>query len=77
MGTLGILHCFTLATKTKDLKSKTFFLILGGGGLFCPIFRNHFFSLELYLGDQLCSKCTKKDFVSYWLMGYRPIKIIS
>ena len=35
------------------------------GGLFCPIFRNHYFSLEVYLGDQLCSKCTKKSFVSY------------
>ena len=23
------------------------------------------FSLELYLGHQLCSKCTKKSFVSY------------
>ena len=36
-----------------------------GGKLFCPIFRNHYFTLELQFGDQLCSKCTNKSFVSY------------
>ena len=65
-GDLGYSTCVTRATKTKDLKLKFFPSSWGGGGgLFCPIFRNHFFSLELYLGDQLCSKCTKKSFVSY------------
>ena len=35
------------------------------------------FRLKLYLGDQLCSKCTKKVLSVTWLMRYRPIKIIS
>ena len=36
------------------------------GEAFLPIFSGIIiFTLELYLGDQLCSKCTKKSFVSY------------
>ena len=35
------------------------------------------FSLELYLGDQLCSKCKKKVLSVTWLTRYRHIKIIS
>ena len=45
-----------------------FSLILGGGGGggFSAQFSGIIiFSLELYLGDQLCSKCAKKSFVSY------------
>ena len=37
-----------------------------GGGSFSAQFSEIIiFSLELYLGDQLCSKCTNKSFVSY------------
>ena len=35
------------------------------GTNFVPISGIIIFSLELYLGDQLYSKCTKKSFVSY------------
>ena len=36
------------------------------GGFFCEIFsRIIIFSMELYYGDQLCSKCMKKSFVRY------------
>ena len=39
-----------------------------GGGSFSGQFSGIIiFSLEVYLGDQLCSKCTKKSFVSYSL----------
>ena len=37
----------------------------GGGGFSAQFSGIIIFSLELYLGDQLCSKCTKKSFVSY------------
>ena len=48
----------------------------GGGGFSAHFSGIIIFSLELYLGDQLCSKCTNKSFVSY-SVRYRPIKIIS
>ena len=32
----------------------------GGGGFSAQLSGTIIFSLELYLGDQLCSKCTKK-----------------
>ena len=38
----------------------------GGGGGFSAKFSGIIiFSMELYYGDQLCSKCIKKSFVSY------------
>ena len=50
----------------------------GGGGGFSAQFSGIIiFSLELYLGDQLCSKCTKKVLSVTRLMRYRPIKIKS
>ena len=36
-----------------------------GGGFSVQFSGIIIFSLELYLGDQLCSKCTKKRFVRY------------
>ena len=77
------------ATKTKvaqnclkwiDLKSKKFPSSWGGGGGggFSAQFSGIIiFSLELYLGDQVCSKCTKKVLSVTRLMRYRPLKIIS
>ena len=49
----------------------------GGGGFSAQFSGIIIFSLELYLGDQLCSKCTKKVLSFTRLMRYRPIKIIS
>ena len=49
----------------------------GGGGISAQFSGIIIFSLELYLGDQLCSKCTKKVLSVTRLMRYRPIKIIS
>ena len=37
----------------------------GGGGFSAQFSRIIILSLKLYLGDQLCSKYTKKSFVSY------------
>ena len=77
------------ATKTKvaqnflkwiNLMSKIFPLSGGGGrGGSAQFSGIIIFSLELYLGDQLCPKCTKnKKVLSVTrLMRYRPIKIIS
>ena len=40
--------------------------VSGGGGLFLPNFQESLLiSMELYLGDQICSKCITKSFVSY------------
>ena len=45
---------------------RIFFLRVGGGGGFSAKFSGIIiFSMELYLGDQLCSKCITKSFVSY------------
>ena len=50
----------------------------GGRGGFSAQFSGIIiFSLELYLGDQLCSKCTKKVLSVTRLMRYRPIKLIT
>ena len=39
------------------------------GGCFSAQFSGMIiFSIELYYGDQLCSKCITKSFVSYWKM---------
>ena len=67
-GDLRYSTCVMQATKTKDLKLKFFpHPWEKGGGLFSAQFSGMsvFFCLELYLGDQLCSKCTNKSFVSY------------
>ena len=37
----------------------------GGGGVFCPIFRNHYFSMDSYYRDITCSKRITKSFVIF------------
>ena len=49
----------------------------GGGGFSAQFSGIIILSLKVYLGDQLCSKYTKKVLSVTQLMRYRPIKIIS
>ena len=58
MGTMGILHVWhELGLSQKGIKE--------GGGFSAQFSGMIIFSLDLYYGDQLCSKCMKKGFVSY------------
>ena len=59
MGDIGYSTCVTRAqSMTKRQK-------WGGGGLSAQFSGIIILNLKVYLGDQLCSKYTKKSFVSY------------
>ena len=49
----------------KDNILMTLQSVRGGGGFSAKFSGIIIFSMELYLGDQLCYKCIRKSFVSY------------
>ena len=57
MGTMGIVHVQCKVGPWQKGRKEGVFSARFSGTII--------FSMELYLGDQLCSKCTKKSFVSY------------